>query len=100
MTDREAAVLRLLVEDKTSQEIAAALVISAKTVKRHLDNIFPAWACPHAQPLPPSPCGPAWSERGLQRIGLLRQGGDVRTYAAAGNDTSAMASFIVVASTA
>jgi DNA-binding NarL/FixJ family response regulator len=40
LTGREVEVLRLVAEGKTNREIADALVLSHKTVKRHLDNIF------------------------------------------------------------
>jgi predicted ATPase/DNA-binding CsgD family transcriptional regulator/transcriptional regulator with XRE-family HTH domain len=40
LTRREAQVLRLVVEGKTNRQIAQELVLSQKTVKRHLDNIF------------------------------------------------------------
>jgi ATP/maltotriose-dependent transcriptional regulator MalT len=40
LTEREVEVLRLVASGKTNPEIAAALVLSEKTVGRHLSNIF------------------------------------------------------------
>ncbi len=40
LTDREAAVLRLVVEGRTNQEIGLALRISEKTVEKHLREVF------------------------------------------------------------
>ncbi|MFP3915477.1 MAG: response regulator transcription factor, partial [Actinomycetota bacterium] len=40
VTDRELEVLRLVAAGHTNQAIAEALVISTKTVERHLSNIF------------------------------------------------------------
>ena len=40
LTAREAEVLRLVAEGRTNREVAAALVISERTVARHLQNIF------------------------------------------------------------
>jgi len=40
LTEREALVLRLLVEGKSNRELAEALVVSQKTVERHLANIY------------------------------------------------------------
>jgi DNA-binding CsgD family transcriptional regulator len=40
LTARELAVLRLVAAGKTNREIASALVISDRTVARHLQNIF------------------------------------------------------------
>jgi DNA-binding CsgD family transcriptional regulator len=40
LTEREALVLRLLAEGKSNREMAEALVVSQKTVERHLANIY------------------------------------------------------------
>jgi DNA-binding NarL/FixJ family response regulator len=40
LTARELEVLRLVAAGQTNREIAAALVISERTVARHLQNIF------------------------------------------------------------
>ncbi|HRC62666.1 MAG TPA: helix-turn-helix transcriptional regulator, partial [Dehalococcoidia bacterium] len=40
LSAREVEVLRLIVEGKTNREIAAALVISERTVANHLAHIF------------------------------------------------------------
>jgi DNA-binding NarL/FixJ family response regulator len=40
LTAREIEVLRLVASGKSNQQIAAALVVSDKTVARHLSNIF------------------------------------------------------------
>jgi DNA-binding CsgD family transcriptional regulator len=40
LTDREVEVLHLLAGGRTNQEIADALVLSVKTVERHLANIY------------------------------------------------------------
>jgi DNA-binding NarL/FixJ family response regulator len=40
LTPRQAEVLRLVAQGKTDRQIAAELVLSEKTVGRHLENIF------------------------------------------------------------
>ena len=40
LTNREVDVLRLVAEGQTDREVAEALVISPRTVNRHLSNIF------------------------------------------------------------
>jgi len=40
LTEREVEVLRLVAEGRSNQEIARTLVLSQKTVERHLSNIF------------------------------------------------------------
>jgi DNA-binding CsgD family transcriptional regulator len=40
LTDREAEILRLLANGCSNQEIAAKLVVSVRTVERHLRNAY------------------------------------------------------------
>jgi DNA-binding NarL/FixJ family response regulator len=40
LTEREMQVVRLAAEGKTNREIAEVLILSDKTIKRHLDNVF------------------------------------------------------------
>jgi DNA-binding CsgD family transcriptional regulator len=82
LTDREAEVLACLAAGRTNAEIAEALVISRKTVARHLSNIFTklgvptrtaaaAWAHAHgvAGSNDPSRGGRGWGVRPMQGTG-------------------------------
>jgi DNA-binding NarL/FixJ family response regulator len=40
LTARELEVVQLAAQGKTNRQIAEALVLSDKTIKRHLDNVF------------------------------------------------------------
>ena len=40
LTDREVEVLRLVARGRTNKEMAASLYLSAKTVGRHVENIY------------------------------------------------------------
>ncbi|EST56671.1 LuxR family transcriptional regulator [Brevibacillus panacihumi W25] len=40
LTNREREVFELLVQDKTTKEIAGQLVISEKTVRNHISNVM------------------------------------------------------------
>lgn len=40
LTNREREVFELLVQDKTTKEIAQALFISEKTVRNHISNVM------------------------------------------------------------
>ena len=40
LTDREAEVLRLVASGRTNSEVAAELVLSIRTVERHIGNIY------------------------------------------------------------
>jgi DNA-binding NarL/FixJ family response regulator len=40
LSDREIEVLRLIVRGRTNKEVAASLFLSAKTVGRHIENIY------------------------------------------------------------
>jgi DNA-binding NarL/FixJ family response regulator len=40
LTARELEILRLIAASKSNQEIAAALVLSIRTVERHISNIY------------------------------------------------------------
>lgn len=46
LTDREREVLRLVAEGHTDRKVAEVLVISTRTVNRHLSNIFVKLAVP------------------------------------------------------
>ena len=40
LTDREVQVLRLVAGGRTSKEIAAELVLSVRTIERHVENMY------------------------------------------------------------
>lgn len=40
LTEREVGILRLVVEGRTSREIGDELVLSMRTVERHITNIY------------------------------------------------------------
>ena len=46
LTSRELEVLRLVAEGQTDRKVAERLVISPRTVNRHLSNIFSKLAVP------------------------------------------------------
>ena len=61
LTTREEEIVKLIAEGHSSKEIAAALVISAKTVDRHRANILQSWVCVIDWSSPGSPSGPVSS---------------------------------------
>ena len=40
LTDREVEVLRLIARGRSNRDVAAALVVSPKTVGRHVENLY------------------------------------------------------------
>ena len=50
LTEREAEVLRLVAAGRSNHDIASVLVLSPKTVERHLSNIFVKLECRLGQP--------------------------------------------------
>ncbi|MED1875486.1 helix-turn-helix domain-containing protein [Brevibacillus borstelensis] len=50
LTNREREVFELLVQDKTTKEIAGQLFISEKTVRNHISNVV--WFETHKNQLP------------------------------------------------
>ena len=63
LTARELEVLRLVAAGKTNRAIAADLVISEKTVARHLSNIFTKLGCRPGRPPRPTPTSTTSSPR-------------------------------------
>jgi DNA-binding CsgD family transcriptional regulator len=63
LTEREVEVLRLVAAGKTNREIAAVLVLSDKTVARHLANIFAKLVCRRAPRPRRTPSSAAWRHR-------------------------------------
>ena len=62
LTAREVQVLRLVAAGKTNRAIAADLVLSEKTVARHVSNIFTKLGCPRGRRPPPTPTSTSSSE--------------------------------------
>jgi DNA-binding NarL/FixJ family response regulator len=54
LTAREVEVLRLVADGRSNEEIAEALVLSVRTVERHISNVY-ARSAPPAGPRAPSP---------------------------------------------
>ena len=64
LTRREVEVLRLLAAGRTNREIAGELVISERTVDRHVSNVFSKLdVSSRVRPPPPSPTSTASSDR-------------------------------------
>ena len=70
LSQRELEVLRLLAHGLSNQEIAERLVLSIRTVQRHVENIYGRSACAAARRRAPSPrrtnccdAAPPWFDR-------------------------------------
>lgn len=67
LSAREVEVLALVAAGKTNRQIAADLVISEHTVRRHLQNMFTKLASPPERRRPPTPTSTTSSERDATR---------------------------------
>ena len=66
LTTRELDVIRLVATGRTNRQIADALVISEKTVARHLSNISPSWGWRTGRRRPPTPTSTTCCRRSTQ----------------------------------
>jgi FixJ family two-component response regulator len=64
LTEREREILGLMAEHRGNAEIARRLVLSEKTVRNHVSNIFQA---PDPRPVRGNPQGvaPVWASKGM-----------------------------------
>ena len=88
LTARQVEVLALVAAGKANREIAAELVVSEHTVRRHLQNIFHKIGVSRGPRRPRTPTTTTWSERATG-ISVVRayHTGIADRLARTGNDT-------------